>query len=229
MRNKILVLICFFSINLFSQDSLKNKFILKTDLISYFPSWLGTGKANIEIEKPFQNKNSLLLHLAYIYSYGSTPPYDLIFIEQEKTRGFLMALEFRHYFNRQKVFEPLCLLIWPLIFQLHSIKNNNSGLYISGQASYQQTFSDILKSPKDLNEGTYSVNRINPSLIARIGFQSVSKKKRIFDQSFGLGIQYIKCFSDSSFDTNLISSMYSYRNTSFFPMFNYSLKIGLTL
>jgi hypothetical protein len=219
MRNKILILICFFSSNLFSQDSLTNKFILKTDLIAYFHSRFNTGKANIEIEKPFQNKNSLLVHLAYIYSYGpsqyqSDGDIFSFYLNQQKTTGFLTALEFRHYFKRRKTFPP---------------KNNNSGLYISGQASYQQTFSDVLKPQHPYYEGTYSVNRINPSLIFRIGFQLITKWKGIIDQSLGIGIQYVKCFPDYYFDSKYNMPTNPTDTKSFLPIINYSFKIGLAL
>ena len=208
-----------------SQDSLQHRWLLKTDIVAYLPSFtFNTGKANIELEFPRKSASSMLFKAGYIYSYGASQKDWYGFgVDQDHTSGFLLAVEYRKYVRRSRVYEPLCLLIWPLVFQLHSIKNNNTGLYFSAQGSYQQT-----RSLVPVTNGifiSYPVNRINPSFLVRIGFQSVNVRKLAIDQSLGVGLQYVWCDSYAEIDSRFYTA-YPRAIKDIFPFLNYSFKIG---
>lgn len=226
---KALIYISFLVFTLASkaQDSLSDKLIIKTSLTSYLPTLsFNTGNANIEFEKPYQ-KNSILLSAGYVYSYGPTTSGGLYSpISQKHTGGCHAGVEYRHYFGRTKVFEPLCLLIWPLVFQLKGIKKNNAGLYVSGQIVYQYTNSKIPKTTFGAVDHTDLLQRHNPAFLAKLGFQSINKYGFTVDQSIGFGAQYI--YYKTSYDNaRILEFLYNADGRDgFFPKLVYSFKIG---
>jgi hypothetical protein len=226
---KILFFISFLIFTLASkgQDSLSDKLIIKSSLTSYLPTIsFNTGHANIELEKPY-HKNSILLSAGYVYSYGPTTSGGLISpITQNHTSGFQAGVEFRHYFGKTKVFEPLCLLVWPLIFQLKGIKKNNAGLYVSGQFVYQYTDSKIPKTTFDAVDHTDLLQRQNPAFLVKLGFQSINKYGFTVDQHIGFGAQYI--YHKTNYDNaRILEFLYNADGRDgFFPKLVYSFKIG---
>ena len=228
MRTSILIflLVANGHFHLQAQDSAANKSVIKTNLVSYLPNLVvNTGKANLEFEWALGNFRSSLVECGFIYSYGPTEKEWISpTITQKSTRGFMLNYEVRHYFNRSRVFEPLCLIIWPLVFQLNSESSNNTGLYLSGEADYRHTITEIPQV-----DGIMNISRANPFLLINIGFQSINKKRLCVDQSFGVGLQYITSFSGSRPSALLNSPIYTEDRRHFFPMLNYSFKIGFEL
>lgn len=209
-----------------AQDSLSTKLIIKTSLNSYLPTLsFNTGNANIEVEKPYR-KNALLFSGGYVYSYGPTTSGGYFSsIPQNHTSGGQLGIEYRHYFGRTKVFEPLCLLAWPLVFQLKGIKKNNAGLYLSSQFVYRYTDSKIPKTDFDINH-TDLLQRHNPAFIVKLGFQSINKYGFTVDQSIGFGAQYI--YYKTNYDNARIWEFLYNANgrDAFFPKLVYAFKIG---
>lgn len=145
---------------------------------------------------------------------------------QNRIRGFETGVEYRKYFGRTKVYEPLCLLIWPLIFQLKGVKKDNSGLYFSSKFNYQYTRIEIPILEDFEEKGAFNINRHNPSLIFRFGFQSVNKYGFTIDQALGLGGQLI-AYHNNRPGYGINETIYiSKNNFAFFPKINYSFKIG---
>jgi hypothetical protein len=227
---RILVITCaIISLSVSAQEKpARNNWLIKTDLVAYFPSYsFNTGKANIEAERPIGRYNSFALQAAYVYSYGRSHADLINDVSQDHTSGVFGSITYKHYFNRTRVFEPLCLLIWPLVFQLHSIKNENTGLYVSTQVSYLHTLSQV-QFPYGVAIGS-TVARINPSLLFRIGFMSVSSRKIVIDQSLGFGIQHIKCRAPFEVPADFYSPVMPPISNGFYPFLNYSFKVGLAL
>ncbi len=210
-----------------AQDSLSDKLIIKTSLTSYLPTIsFNTGHANIEFEKLY-HKNSVSFLAGYLYSYGPTIAGGYFpSLTQNHTGGFQSGVEYRHYFGRTKVFEPLCLLVWPLVFQLKGIKKNNAGLYVSGQFVYQYTDSKIPKTTFDAVDHTNLLQRHNPAFLAKLGFQSINKYGFTIDQSIGFGAQYI--YYKTNYDNaRILEFLYNADGRDgFFPKLVYSFKIG---
>ncbi len=209
-----------------AQDSLSDKLIIKTSLTSYLPTLsFNTGNANIEIEKPY-HKNAVLFSAGYLYSCGPTTSGGYFpSLAQNHTSGFQVGAEYRHYFGRTKVFEPLCLLVWPLVFQLKGIKKNNAGLYTSCQLAYQYTDSKIPKATLDIDH-TDLLQRHNPAFLAKLGFQSINKYGFTIDQSIGFGAQYI--YYKTNYDNaRILEFLYNADGRDgFFPKLVYAFKIG---
>jgi hypothetical protein len=225
------VILIFFHLALLAakgQDTLPHSFLFKTDLVSYLPSLtFHTGKLNVEYEKPLGRLRSVAFSAAYIYSYGPSRPAGLVdfAVSQDRTTGFRAGVAYRRYFNRSGVFEPLCLLIWPLVFQLHSVRNENTGLYLSAQANYEQTFIDVPLT--ETSGGTYRITRLNPSLLLNVGFQSVNRKNLTVDQSIGIGAQMIRCVAAQPVEQPYYTQFYPALSGDYYLAVKYSLKVGL--
>ncbi len=228
-RPLFLFILLFSYLGLFAQEEAASHFLLKTSLSSFIPDYCNSGKIQLEFEKPLAKNQSILMQAAYIFSYGPSIGPNLesftYQVGQEQTVGYKIGVEYRKYLNRHKVIQPLCLLIWPLVLQLHSIENPNSGLYMSGQLNFQQT--EILtRNYMDQSSQIYSVDRYTPTFLVRIGFQSLNKNNFAVDQSLGFGIQYVSCVSNQAFDKSLIMPYATSTISSLFLAINYSLKIG---
>jgi hypothetical protein len=231
MRSLLLVLPVMACNILKSQDTSDYSYAIKTELSALFPNIIySTGRLHAEVEKSLPNRRSIVIGAGYIYSYGASrsAPLLSLSVNQETTRGYKANIEYRKYLNRHKVFQPLCLLIWPLALQLNGVKDSHTGLYVSGQANYQQTFSEVLRNYIEYTEERYLVNRVNPSLLFRFGFQTITKNRIIVDQSLGVGIQYSSCFSSGPVEANMVSWMNNPgSDNNFFPAINYSFKVGI--
>jgi hypothetical protein len=200
------------------------KVLIKTSLLQYLPSLIdNTGAINIEVEKPNKNFSAYSFGASFFYSYGPSQKDLLIPFSQEKTTGMLVSVERRRYFNRHKVFQPLCLIIWPLVFQLHSEKYKHAGLYSAVKFSYKQI---NIKIEQEARQNLTLISKHNPSLVLALGFQSISKRKVVFDQSLAVGLQYSYCKSDKSFDPSIISLWYYERHKNIFPVIEYKIKVG---
>src|SRR5690606_25838148 len=133
---------------------------------------------------------TLAFDAGYIYSYGPSRPAGWIdfSLEQQHTTGFLIGIEHRTFYGRDRIWEPLYLLIWPLVLQLNGTEQQFGGLYTSLQLSHQQTMTRVTHSSGVTIPHPYVVTKAQPILAARIGFQSVSPRRIVIDQSLGIGV-----------------------------------------
>jgi hypothetical protein len=206
------------------QEQSTHRYVYSIHPAAFLPNLVyNTGRLQGEVEKCLPDNRSLAFGLGYIHSYGPTRSVGLVSfsMDQESTYGYRTGVEYKKYFNRHRVFQPLCLLIWPLALQLNGLPEPNAGLYISGQLTFQQTFIRVLRSYTEPTAESYIINRVNPALLFRFGFKTITKNRIVVDQSIGLGAQYNKFFS-----TGNIEPAIDYGNE-FFPALNYSFKVGI--
>lgn len=213
-----------------AQDS-THRLLFKTDLAVPPSIGFNTGKAELEVERPVKKNNSLLFSAAYIFSYGGSDG-GIFLLRQKGTRGFRAAFERRHYFRRHRILVPFIFLAPALALQLKTEKANNAGFYISGQAVYQQTVSELWLPDGMVTSTTYHVLRFDPALLLRVGFQSITKRGFTIDQSWGIGAHYAMNNSPFELENEFNDPLWSVLlNTkqNLLPAVNYSLKIGFAL
>lgn len=176
-----------------SQTLNMGEFNVKARTGMFFPTIYNTQRLGLAIEKSVSKNKTVDLSFEKHGSLG--PSTEGIFeIAQIVTTGFYTSAEYKCFLNRDKVFQPLCLLIWPLVFQLKSKKNAYTGLYYSFFVAYHQT--------KILFKNNDAINNYNPQFLIRLGFKTISNKVIVLDQALGIGVQYHNHINYSSYYRN---------------------------
>lgn len=186
----ILFLACTSLLRAQSADSSDFKrVVVSTNLCDYFPTFLlNTANLNIGSEIYLKNRKSIGLSFGIVQSYG--PSGGWLSVSAENTTGYKVQLEGRHYFNRQRIVEPLILIFWPHIFQYKSEKMSNAGYYASIHTFYQSTATERYEN--NIHPAhTYTVNRNLSSVNIKFGYQCIRKSGFTIDYAVGFGAKHI--------------------------------------
>lgn len=152
-----IVLITFLLINTngFSQnlDSIKvKKFTITTSVLDYISEFRTFDEItyNIEFSAPIKKRNFVHFNVGYLKSTETAKIFLSAFPNPiDKTQGYRVQLEGRHYLNKHKLFEPSLVLFWLGLFQYKSIVQDNTGYYVAFQSKYQFTTTERTETVVD--------------------------------------------------------------------------------
>jgi hypothetical protein len=182
---------------------LLKKIVITTSALEYIPDKLNVGNFNLGAEMFVANNKTINANVGLLKSYGPSDR-NWFQLSSQRTTGFKLQLEGRHYLNRHKIFDPAVLLFWPHIFQYKSQSLKNSGYYFALHGAFQHTNTKREETIPGLSTGypfpdydshsiqnDYTVKRAATRLHVKFGYQSIKSCGLVIDYSVGLGGQYI--------------------------------------
>lgn len=195
---------------------------------------------NIEVTIPIKNRNFVCFNAGYLKSNeDESKKFFLSAFNNtlNKTQGYRFQLEGRHYLNKHKLFEPSLVLFWLGLFQYKSVKQVNTGYYVSFQSTCQFTETERTESIVDYiqeqpyfqtfyKQNNYIVDRNVLGGYFKFGYNAIKKSGFTVDHAIGIGAVYISSTSKnklgvgSEFDESFDSGS----STSF--DWTYTFKIG---
>ena len=220
------------------QDSLPAKKVsFHTIASGYLPyPQLQVINYNLGTEISLKNRNTININLGYL-NKSNPIDNDIFQIKIESTKGFRGQFEVKHYLNRHKLIEPLIFFSLPHIFQFKSQAFQNTGYYISGLISYQNTTSERIETIINYNTtsnqylySNYSVLRNSVSLIAKGGYSCIKSYGLLIDISYGIGAIWLDSKAVNK-QTQQSIYYFSWKNDfdhrqGIFPQVWYQVKLG---
>ncbi len=209
----IIFFLCWSNIS-FSQanDSPKvKKYSITTSILDYVSEFRTFNEItyNIEFSFPIKNRNFANLNVGYLKSNeNESKKYFLSAFNNplNKTQGYRIQLEGRHYLNKHKLFEPSLVLFWLGLFQYKSIEQNNTGYYIAFQSKYQFTETNREETVVDYiqeqpyfqtfyKQNNYTVSRNLHGGYFKFGYNAIKKSGFTVDHAIGIGVAYVSSSS----------------------------------
>ncbi|MEE4255447.1 MAG: hypothetical protein V2I47_00270 [Bacteroidales bacterium] len=211
----ILVIIMFIAFHpIWSQEGVKNGFIIKYDVISLLGDQV-SNSAGIRLGAEARNGSNMTLAFDAMFIFPCKSCGGAYYtVETEKTVGFTVSADHR--------------------FWLYAGKQAFSGFHVGPRLAYQYTRAEMHKTYDNGIPNNYSVYRNMGTFHVMTGYQLRIAGPLYFDPELGIGLRYISSWHKDKKGSEPGQHEFPYdkdyeSGSKWFPSFDLNIKLGIKL